>query len=74
VPDIDAMITGGEYQPLPDIAATQFMGDESARVGGLPALLPGVRPRQEADCGIAGLADCRRAGSKCTHGGSIMSL
>jgi LysR family glycine cleavage system transcriptional activator len=27
-PDIDAIIAGGEYRPLPDIAATRFMDDE----------------------------------------------
>ena len=26
-PDLDAMIAGGEYRPLPDIAATAFMAD-----------------------------------------------
>jgi LysR family glycine cleavage system transcriptional activator len=27
-PDIDAIVAGGEYRPLPDISATQFMDDE----------------------------------------------
>lgn len=27
-PDIDAIIAGGEYRPLPDISATKFMDDE----------------------------------------------
>lgn len=28
LPDLDAMIVGGEYRPLPDIAATAFLRDE----------------------------------------------
>jgi DNA-binding transcriptional LysR family regulator len=32
MPDIDAIIVGGEYKPLPDIAAITFMKDEFAPV------------------------------------------
>jgi len=32
-PDIDAIIAGGEYRPLPDIAATPFMDDQFGPVG-----------------------------------------
>lgn len=32
-PDLDALIAGGEYRPLPDIAAFSFMEDEFGLVG-----------------------------------------
>ncbi|MCV3768131.1 LysR substrate-binding domain-containing protein [Rhizobium sp. TRM95796] len=32
-PDLDALIAGGEYRPLPDIAAFSFMKDEFGLVG-----------------------------------------
>jgi LysR family glycine cleavage system transcriptional activator len=37
-PDIDAMIVGGEYKPLPDIAAATFMADEFGPVAAARAL------------------------------------
>lgn len=43
MPDLDAMIVGGEYRPLPDVVATSFMVDEFGPVTGssfaAPALL-----------------------------------
>ncbi|MDM9624200.1 LysR substrate-binding domain-containing protein [Rhizobium sp. S96] len=36
--DIDALIAGGEYRPLPDISATQFMNDEFGPVGSPEAI------------------------------------
>jgi DNA-binding transcriptional LysR family regulator len=37
-PDIDAIIAGGEYRPLPDISATKFMDDEFGPVGNPQAI------------------------------------
>lgn len=35
-PDLDALIAGGEYRPLPDIASFSFMEDEFGLVGAPP--------------------------------------
>jgi LysR family glycine cleavage system transcriptional activator len=34
MPELDAMIVGGEYRPLPDVVATSFMADEFGPVTG----------------------------------------
>jgi DNA-binding transcriptional LysR family regulator len=39
-PDLDAMIAGGEYRPLPDIAATAFMVDAFGPVSSPAGLAP----------------------------------
>lgn len=39
-PDLDAMIAGGEYRPLPDIAATPFMVDAFGPVSSPSLLAP----------------------------------
>lgn len=39
-PDLDAMIAGGEYRPLPDIAATAFMIDAFGPVSSPSCLAP----------------------------------
>ncbi|WP_341486760.1 LysR family transcriptional regulator [Pararhizobium sp. A13] len=39
-PDLDAMIAGGEYRPLPDIAATAFMVDAFGPVSSSSCLAP----------------------------------
>jgi len=39
-PDLDAMIAGGEYRPLPDIAATAFMVDAFGPVSSPSCLAP----------------------------------
>jgi DNA-binding transcriptional LysR family regulator len=53
-PDIDAMIAGGEYRPLPDIAATQFMGDEFGPVASREATATGTAGLDTATAIIAG--------------------
>ena len=47
-PDIDAIIAGGEYRPLPDIAATPFMDDQFGPVGS-----PQTASREADDLGSA---------------------
>lgn len=47
-PDIDAIIAGGEYRPLPDIAATPFMDDQFGPVGS-----PQTASREADDVGSA---------------------
>ncbi|MBL0373595.1 LysR family transcriptional regulator [Rhizobium sp. KVB221] len=49
-PDIDVMIVGGEYRPLPDIDATMFLDDEFG-----PVISPGLT--MPAEAGVADMAE-----------------
>ena len=49
MPEIDALIVGGEYRPLPDIAATAFMDDRFGPVLTVGQPSPGPTPPDLAD-------------------------
>jgi DNA-binding transcriptional LysR family regulator len=52
-PDIDAIVAGGEYRPLPDISATRFMDDEFGPVASPQVVLDTSADLQSATAIVA---------------------